>query len=108
MAALGRRKSSSATREYDEAWAQWFAWIYVNETSKELVSVFSHLQKRQPEPYSAWKVFGEECSISHQAQVLSCLARLRSCNLTLNLQLLKIRDMREETWRRFAGICMNL
>jgi len=78
---------ATATTEYSEAWAQWFAWVYANEKGGDLRELFLALENNQSDPYKAWRVFSgcptkeTDCMFeqSKQKTMLHLLTKLRLC-----------------------------
>ena len=70
----------NATKEYNEAWAQWFTWLYTREHQGSLCTVFEDLEKRQSRPYRIWsEIFGREnISAEDQTARLGVISSLRS------------------------------
>lgn len=70
----------NATKEYNEAWAQWFTWLYAKEHDARLCTVFEDLEKRQSEPYRIWsEIFGRgNVSVADQKARLRALSYMRS------------------------------
>ncbi len=95
----------AANKEYDEAWAQWFAWLYANETSGDMLVAFTELEKWLTEPHKAWRdAFGIEVSEQWQKQVLGSFDRLRACCEPLNPTILRQRDLPRKPAEMFDGM----
>jgi len=102
----------NATKEYLEAWAQWFAWLYAKEHGELLCKVFEDLEKTQSNPYKAWReAFGVgEFSTEDQRKYLRSLAYLRREQSSLRLDHIKFEglDLSEDVKGSWRGIVPNL
>jgi hypothetical protein len=102
----------NATKEYLEAWAQWFAWLYAKEHGGLLCKVFEDLEKTQSKPYKVWReAFGVgEFSAEDQRKYLHSLAYLRCERSSLRLDHIKFEglDIPEDVKGLWRGIVPNL
>lgn len=115
-----QKKEYEEYTKYSEAWAQWFAWVYANEIGGGRRELFIDLEKKQSEPYKAWRVFCDcdlqekDCMFdrSQQEPNLRCLSKLRQSNGDLTLKRLKnaicFVDVDPETEKTFGDFIEEL